>query len=217
MKSQRGFTLIEILVAVLVAAILSVMAFGAMREALDHRTLIKTRSARLLALQTTIRSLVQDLSQMEPRPVRDPVGDNYLGVLIGATSADPEIVFTRNGWTNYAGGQRSTLQRVRYVMREGALYRDYWLVLDAQLQPDPVSRKLLDGVKNFQVSYMDDGRNWQDSWPPPNATTTAGTTTSATATGVANERQLRWRPIAVKVTLTLEDWGDVTRIIEVAG
>jgi general secretion pathway protein J len=205
MKKNRGFTLIEILIAVTIAAILAVMAFSAMRQALDNRTLIQTRSARLLAVQTTLRNLVQDLSQMQPRPMRDPLGDSHLAALIGATAASPEITFTRGGWTNYAGTPRSSLQRVRYALRDGALYRDYWLVLDPQLDPLPMSRKLLDGVKDFQVRYMDDSRNWQQSWPP------------TSVAGSAAERELRWRPIAVEISLTLDDWGTLTRLIEVAG
>jgi general secretion pathway protein J len=206
-KAQRGFTLIEIMVAVLIAAILAVMTFTAMRDAMDHRQLIRTRTARLLAVQATMRSLVQDLSQMQPRPVRDTLGENYVAALTGATAASPEITFTRAGWSNYAGTSRSSLQRVHYALRDGVLYRDYWLVLDAQLDPPPVSRKLIDGIKDFQVRYMDDSRNWQNSWPPASPTTGNSNT----------QRELGWRPIAVEVSLTLADWGTVTRLIEVAG
>jgi general secretion pathway protein J len=205
MRRQRGFTLVEIMIAVLISAIVSVMAFGAMREALAHRTIIRERSARLVALTNTISTLTRDLGQMQPRPVREPVGSGHQPVLRGTTSATPEIVFTRGGWSNPVGNSRSSLQRVRYVLRDGVLYREYWLVLDAQIEPQPVSRRLLDRVRDFQVRYMDDGRNWQSSWPP------------ATPSGSTGPRELRWRPIAVEVSLTLEDWGVVTRIIEVAG
>jgi general secretion pathway protein J len=122
----------------------------------------------------------------------------------------PDVIFTRGGWSNPAGQPRSTLQRVRYSLRDGVLYRDHWVVLDAQLQPDPLPKRLLDGVTDFQVRYMDDARNWQTSWPPPSA----GNATSGITT---NERTLRWRPIAVEVSLTLKDWGTITRVIEVAG
>lgn len=208
MKSSRGFTLIEIMVAVLIAAILAAMAFTAMSEALDHRETIRVRTARLAAVQATMRSLVQDFSQLQPRPVREPIGDGFQAALIGATAASPEVVFTRGGWSNFAGEARSNLERVRYALRNGVLYRDHWTVLDAQLEPQPVSRQLLDDVKDFQVRYMDNARNWQDAWPPQSPTVPDSTT---------SQRQLRWRPIAVEVTLELKDWGTLTRVIEVAG
>lgn len=207
---HRGFTLIEVMVAVMIAAILAVMAFTAMSQALDNRDRLRNRAARLTAVQATMRSFVQDFTQMQPRPVREPLGDGYQGALVSTAAAVPDVVFTRGGWSNPAGQPRSTLQRVRYSLRDGVLYRDHWVVLDAQLQPDPLPKRLLDGVKDFQVRYMDDARNWQTSWPPPSS----GNAVNGITT---NERTLRWRPIAVEVSLTLADWGTITRVIEVAG
>lgn len=209
MKSQRGFTLIEVLVAVAIAAILSVMAFTAMREALNHRETIKTRAARLAAVQATMRSFVQDFSQVQPRPVREPIGEGYQPALSGGITAARDVAFTRGGWPNPAGAERSTLQRVRYSVIDGVLYRDYWLVLDSQLSPEPVRRTMVDGVLDFTVSYMDDSRSWQDSWP-------VGGTTVQSGNPASQERQMRSRPIAVRVTLTLQDFGTLTRVIEVA-
>jgi general secretion pathway protein J len=209
-RRARGFTLIEVMVAVMIAAILAVMAFSAMSQALDNREKLRVRAARLMSVQAAMRSLVQDFSQMQPRPVREPLGDGYQGALLSTVATVPEVIFTRGGWSNPAGQPRSNLQRVRYSLRDGVLYRDHWVVLDAQLQPDPLPRRLLDGVKDFQLRYMDDARNWQTSWPPPSAGSTANGSTT-------NERTLRWRPIAVEVTLTLKDWGTITRLIEVAG
>jgi general secretion pathway protein J len=209
MRGNRGFTLIEVLVAIAIAAILSVMAFTAMREALSHRETIKASAARLAAVQATMRSFVQDFSQIQPRPVRQPIGAGYLPAVSGGTTSLPEMAFTRGGWPNPAGAERSSLQRVRYVVTEGVLYREYWLVLDSQLSPEPVRRTMLDGVLEFRVSYMDDSRTWQDSWP-------VGSTVTSTAGNTSQERLMRSRPIAIRVTLTLQDYGTLTRVIEVA-
>lgn len=205
MRRARGFTLVEILVASAIAAILAAMAFTAMSQAMQNRERIRESQARVIALQATMRSFVQDFSQLAPRPVRVPVGEGYEPALLARGGTAAQVVFTRGGWSNPAGIQRSNLQRVRYELRDGVLYRDHWTVLDTQMQPGPVQRALLDQVEEFSIRYMNDARQWQDNWPPQQP-------------GDPGElRFLRWRPIAVEVTLRLTDWGVITRLIEVPG
>jgi general secretion pathway protein J len=205
MKHQRGFTLIEIMIAVLISAILAVMAFEAMQQALNNRVHVREAGQRVRAVQNAMRTFVQDFSQLTPRPVREPLGGEFQPAVLARTTVATEVSLTRGGWMNPAGLSRSTLQRVRYVLREGKLYREYWMVLDASLEPQPQSKELLAGVKSFRVRFMNDGRTWQDSWPPPSLS------------NPPEEQWMRWRPIAVEVTLELDDWGKLTRLIEVPG
>ncbi len=205
MRQQRGFTLIEIVIAVMITAILFTMAYGAIQQAIGNRERLQQNSARLRAVQFAVRSLVQDFSQLAPRPVREPLGEGYQPALVTSGTDNTQVSLTRGGWMNPQGAERSTLQRVRYRLDDGKLLREHWLVLDATLDPEPIKRELLTGVKSFKLRFYSDGRNWQESWPPP----------SLGATRI--EREQRWRPIAVEVTLELVDWGVIRRIIEVPG
>jgi len=227
LEPSRGFTLIELLVALFITAIMFAIGYGELAEALRSRHEVDEQSARMFAIQHAMRTIEQDFELLQPRPVRNLVGDGYLPALIagraggGATinSAPintstggaapgvpvPLVTFTRGGWTNPVGLQRSELQRVSYAVQNGALVREYWPVLDATLEDTVVSRVLLDHVKSFSLRYMDAGHRWQTQWP-------------ATALS-ANQQSmlLRSRPIAVEVTLDLDDWGVLVRDIEVAG
>ena len=205
MNKQRGFTLVEIMIAVLISAILSVMAFEAMQQAMNNRERVRAASQRVRDVQNTMRSFVQDFSQLAPRPVREPLGGEFQPAVLARTTGSTEVTFTRGGWMNPAGLSRSTQQRVRYVLRDGKLYREYWMVLDATLEPQPLSKELLAGVKSFRLRFMNDARNWQEDWPPPSPS------------NPPDEMWKRWRPIAVEVTLELEDWGKLTRLVEVPG
>lgn len=197
---SRGFTIVELMVAMLITSIVFALGYGALNQALGNRETIAAQAARLQAVQGAMRNLVQDFSQLAPRPVRDPLGAVHqpalLGTPVGAT-------LTRGGWMNPAGGQRSTQQRVRYVLEEGRLYRENWMALDATIDPPPARQLLLEDVRSFTLRYMDQGRAWQDTWPGPSSGPSA------------SESVLRSRPIAVEVTIELADWGRIVRLVEV--
>jgi general secretion pathway protein J len=198
----RGFTLIELMVAILIATIMAAMAYGAINQAMTTRVMLDERQARLLAVQTTMRVMAQDFGQLDARPVRDPSGNGMQPVLKSNQTTAPYLTFTRAGWANPAGVQRPAIQRVSYVLDGKKLRREHWPVLDALLATQTVKRELLDGVKTVQFRYMDVNRQWKDSWP---------------AAGVGNAAivDYRLRPIAVEVTIDLEDWGKIRRVFEV--
>jgi general secretion pathway protein J len=118
----------------------------------------------------------------------------------------PLVSFTRGGWTNPAGLPRSELQRVSYSIENGALMRSYTPELDSTLSVQPIKRKLVDHVKSFGMRFMDAGHNWQTQWPAPTV-------------GGAEEQPLvlRYLPVAVEITIELDDWGVLMRHIEGPG
>jgi|HubBroStandDraft_6_1064221.scaffolds.fasta_scaffold43748_3 general secretion pathway protein J len=205
---RRGFTLIELMVALFIAAIMAALGYGALSQGLKNHETLKDQQARLLALQTTVRLLEQDFVQLAPRPVRQAVGDEPAqpALQAGTPGTPPVVALTRSGWANPAGLQRTGLQRVAYLVEDGTLKREYWNVLDPTLASQTVKRELLTHVKSLSIRYMDANRQWQEQWPPP---TVAGV--------IAQETNLRLRPIAVEITLETEDWGTIVRLIEIAG
>ena len=63
-------------------------------------------------------------------------------------------------------------------------------------------------MKAVTLRYLDVNRQWQEQWPPA---------TSTVLIGQSQEQNLRQRPLAVEITLDTEDWGQVVRIVEIAG
>jgi prepilin-type N-terminal cleavage/methylation domain-containing protein len=116
----------------------------------------------------------------------------------------PLVTFTRGGWTNPVGLPRSELQRVSYTIENGALMRSYSMELDSTAANAPIKRKLVDHVRSFTLRFMDGGHNWQTQWPPITA-------------GAQQTLTLRMRPVAIEITIELEDWGILMRHVEVPG
>ncbi|HET9331577.1 MAG TPA: type II secretion system minor pseudopilin GspJ [Steroidobacteraceae bacterium] len=206
---QAGFTLLELMVALFIAALMFAMGYAAINQGLTSHDSLKEQQAHLLQLQTTVRLLEQDFVQAAPRPVRQPVGDGAQSAMVGGTpGTQPVVALTRAGWSNPAGLQRPGLQRVAYFLENNTLRREYWDVLDPTLASVTAKRDLLEHVKSFTIRYLDQQRQWQDQWPP---------LTNTVQSGPTMEMSLRQRPLAVEITLDTEDWGKIVRVIEIAG
>ncbi len=198
---NKGFTLIEVLVALAIFGILSVIAYMALGQTLSNADLLTDRMERLKAIQMTIRYLDSDLMQAAPRPVRDVLGDGYVPAVRTSLASEFALEVTHGGWSNPAGLPRGTLQRSAYRLEDGELIRYHWRVLDRTINNEPIATVLLDGVDSIVFRYLGGGDEATEQWPPINTPGPAG---------------FRLRPRAVEIVLTLTDEGEIRRLVEVA-
>lgn len=199
-SQQQGFTLLEILVAVAIFGIIGVLATGGLSAIIDQSVIATDGMKRLNQMQRSMRLLTQDLYQLHPRVVRDELGRGEEDAVISNDQDVFIIRFSREGWRNPAGLPRANIQRVQYRIEENTLIREHWPVLDRPLGLEPVKAEILDGVTELTIEFLDYDNEWQELWPP--------------FTG-DNSNDV-W-PRAVRVRLTLEGMGEITRLIEVAG
>ncbi len=253
-----GFTLVEILVALLILGIMAGLGYSTYRAARISAERTQVSLNRSREIEFGMRVLVADFAQLAPRPVRDILGGpQRLPALRGTPGAgsvtvtaaslgshsggaansspgmsfdsgsnpspglsfssgsnfggttDPSAVsmvdLTRTGWSNTAGQQRSTLQRVSYALVGEVLKRSYQVNLDIVQGNKPVVQDLLTGVKGVQLRYLDSNQAWQNQWPE-NSTIQNGSTADWQS-----------RPVAVEIIVQFKDWGAIRRLIEVTG
>jgi general secretion pathway protein J len=256
-EGNAGFTLVEILVALLILAIMSALGYSTYRAARVSAERTEDSLKRSREIEFGMRVMASDFAQLVPRPVRDILGQSLLPAFHGtpgagsvtATSAslgasstsssntglsfnsgsnpspglsfnsgssfgsttDPSAVsmvdLTRAGWSNTAGQQRSTLQRVSYALVGEVLKRSYQTNLDTVQGNKPVVQDLLTGVKGVQLRYLDANQAWQNQWPE----------TSTIQGGPNAAADLQSRPVAVEIIIQFKDWGPIRRVIEVSG
>lgn len=197
---QSGFTLIEVLVAMAIFAVLSALAYMTIGQTLSNSEMLTERMDRLQSVQRTMSLLSTELLQAAPRSIRGDLGDTQ-PALISDFGAEFALQLTHNGWPNSAGVPRSTQQRTAYRIEDDELVRYHWNVLDRTANNIAVATVLLDNIESLTFRFLQQNGEWTEQWPP-----TSGQPSSDT----------NLLPRAVTIVLVLPDEGELTRVVEVS-
>lgn len=232
---SRGFTLLEVLVAVSISAMIGVAAVQLLSTVGDTSRATEARSADIAALQRFNQVVSRDISQLINRAVRDNYGDSQAGLLLD--SGDYPLEFTRAGWRNSPVSEdpRSTLQRVAYrtealdsevcepalariAVARGedpdeyqpdgeCLVRYYWNVLDRASDTEPQTQVVIDEISDLSFELVT--RLQSDDG-------TAFTLGTQTTWPPLNTDDNPGVPVAIRWRFTLPDVGDIERVWSVA-
>ena len=198
---SAGFTLIEILVAITVFAIMSVLSYSGLHSLLETRAHTLEQAEQMADLQLAMSILARDLRLVTPRTSRDQYGDVRPGLSKEGGDSSP-LEFIRGGWRNPLGLQRSQLQRVAYHVDDQKLIRSSWATLDLAPQSEPTEIVLLEGVNSFSVEFLDDKGTATNTWP---------------AQSSLDSEPTAGLPKGIKITLDVEPWGEILRVFGLAG
>lgn len=188
-RPHVGFSLLELLVAMAVFAVIALLAWGGLDTLARNHHVLAAERTRLGVLQQAIGQLERDLRQAVARPARDASGLD-LPALLGQPSA---LELTRlapsSGWQS----PLPALERIAWRCSDGELQRQRWAVPDRAPNTASARETRLRGVTDCQWRYLD--RVPSASWPPR---------------GAALERL----PRAVELRFTLDGFGELRRVIE---
>lgn len=192
MKRASGFTLLEMLLATAIFALVGIASFGILTAVTDSDQLSKETSEQLQGIQRAFFLMERDFLQISQRQVRvdgEKATDRVLtgGELI-MESEGGAVAFTHDGWRN--PGMilaRSELQSVSYRMMESKLERLFFNYTDPVTGEKPRTQILLEGLEALKFEFFAE-QGWVDMWEKPGL------------------------PKAVKVTIETEALGELHRI-----
>jgi general secretion pathway protein J len=190
--ATRGFTLIELVAAMSIFAIIAVIAQQSMFSAMAQSTRLTRNGTDLAELELSVSLVTRDLENIAPRPVR--VGGNETqAALILADASD--LTLTRSGVVDPVDRPRGPFIRVRYVdAADTGSLRHVWDQVDRPAATSAREAMLWDGIQTMRFRVYSEGQ-WLDSWPPP------GTDDIAAL------------PEGIAVTFETEKWGPIDRVV----
>ncbi|NND66455.1 MAG: type II secretion system minor pseudopilin GspJ [Halioglobus sp.] len=206
---MRGFTLLEVLIALAITAFVSMVAYTSISAALAGVESLRENAGRTYDVNRAWMFVSRDLRQLAQRPVRDEFGQ-IEPILAGGELARFPLSFTRTGWHNPHRYPRSHLQRVNYRVEDEALWRDTYPVLDRDANTEAQTVKLLEGVEYMELKFLGDVNqlserrddealrtdDWADNWVHE---------VGAPGGSLAP-------PAAIEIRLQLTDWGEMRRL-----
>lgn len=176
---QRGLTLPEVLLALLIFSLLSAAGVYSLRVAIESREQIGAADKRLAGLMTGRMILKEDLLQLSTRLARDEFGNFAPASFVGGAALAyrplvdgerPLMAFVRRNWANPGDrAPRSSMQAVEYLLVGDRLVRRVRPYLDDAKGQPRRDVTLVEGVRSARIEFMigetNSGFSWGDAWP----------------------------------------------------
>ena len=160
--SEAGFTLVEVLLATALVAVIAAMVFGSLNLSAMAIDGARRSAAREQVLRSTLRIMAEELSTAVATPLGPMVGVN------ATQEGQPADTLAFNTLGRFRGGdavQESEMVRIVYT-REGDrvlrfIRRNIYGVTDDSIDQFELAKL----VKAFNVRYFDPQANaWIDEW-----------------------------------------------------
>ncbi|MCL1144202.1 type II secretion system minor pseudopilin GspJ [Shewanella gaetbuli] len=157
-KANSGFTLLEMLVAIAIFAMIGLAANSVLSTVMKNDEATKAFSVRLKALQQGFGAIERDLGQMVARTFRGFDGErssNYFQTGDDLLDSETEaLIFYRLGWLNPDGIlPRGSIQSVAYVVQEGRLERWYYPYPEPVTGEEPLKTLIIENVISVEYSF----------------------------------------------------------------
>jgi general secretion pathway protein J len=195
-RARRGFTLVELLVALAIFAILSAFAYRSLATLLDSRAALEQESRKWRDVALFVARIERDVRSILNRRATGPSGTPQAPIsslldLGGSTAAG--IALTRSGSMLQANALAAP-QRVAYRLVATRIERLSWGGVDIAPRAEATATPVLEGVRTLTFRYLDARGEWRRDW------------------GLPGSGELL--PAAVEVTLLLAGGERIVRLMD---
>ncbi len=202
LDKQKGLTLIEVLIAVIIMAMIGTISYQSLDSTIRSKVIIEEHIADLARIDRAWLLIEADIRNMLNHSVSQTSGrgGQLPALVLANTEEEYFMTILRGGHANPLNFIRSELIRVGYRVQEEILWRDVWYNIGSSDVDEARQQKIIEGVDKIEVRILSPKANsfsagpWLETWPP------AG----------GNSVNM---PIAVEIKLLLkDDESEITRL-----
>jgi general secretion pathway protein J len=192
---QAAFTLVELLVALAIFAILAGFAYRGLNAMLESREALAQESRKWRDISVFVGRMERDLSAVLDRTALGASGTQLAPVSSSLeTSGGREgLALTRSGAPLHENALAAP-QRIAYRLNGSRVERLAWNSVDAAPRAEPAAVPVLSGVQDLAFRFLDPRGEWRTTWGLPGSP----------------ERV----PAAVEVTLQLAGGEKLVRLVD---
>lgn len=202
-QKNRGFTLIEVIVALSIFALLSIIGYKGVSSLIQTKERVQVEDSKWQQLILFFDRFELDVKQSVNRPIRtreDTVEPAWLGRPSFSGQDGAQLLLSRFGDPEQSGFLMDT-RRIGYRLHDGAIELLIWPSLDVAPSAKPEVFKVLPHVTQLTFSYLSADGRWLNAWPE-----------SPVVSQAATAQQKSFAPSAVQLMVKLETGEVVTRI-----
>lgn len=159
--NTKGYTLIEVLIALAVFAIIAVLTSSALQQTLSINQRLQTHMTEWENFSLAIDHINQHITQIVARGVR---GNDGIPIPSFVGKKD-YIEFTRGGYTAPPDERRqSSLARIALLCEKGKLIERRWPVLDSINRKQYQDTVLLHHLSRCEFDFLSQQMEWLAPW-----------------------------------------------------
>ena len=160
--APRGFTLIEVLSALLILSLLALMSYRGLGAVLDAREHVRYETDKWRRVSAFFARFERDVQLAAPRPVRTAAGIAAPWRAQPTEALDTQLEFSRFASTEGV----DTARRIGYRLNEKQEIELWlWPGLDIAPEARPLRYAVLTGVTRFELQYLNPNLEWMNAWP----------------------------------------------------
>jgi len=193
---QRGFTLLELMIAISITAVIGIISATMLSGTIANHVQVMAEEKKLLTLERALHIIRSDIEQIALRPVIQDIfhTDTFVPYIDKNHFKGDASLLEFSRYHRYPGSSRieQKLVRVRYLLENRQLFRES--INTDFPSPNQVWQKqlILTGVNQLDFAYFFD--RWESF--------------------LANDKKY---PLAIRLTLQTDNWQNIALITRLSG